>query len=196
MAERASPFADEIVGAAKGVRMEPLARGSVWQVAAWGGTFGEVESALAKACGCDAPSPGRAIPTADGRLLIRTEPLVWRIAGPDGADCPLKPEPDRGSWLDMGHDQAGLAQVDRNQALERLGRFRPGKREAAFPDLAFATTALHDVVVQVLRRDADGLPRYEISVGRSCADHLYGIVAQCLRRFGPAGARPQAANRP
>jgi len=196
MAERASPFADEILGAAEGVRMEALARGSVWQVAAWGGTFGDVESALAEACGCDAPSPGRAVPTADGRLLIRTGPLVWRIAGPDGADCPLKPEPDRGSWLDMGHDQAGLALAGPN-AAEALKRLVPiDLREAAFPDLAFATTALHDVVVQVLRRDADGLPRYEISAGRSCADHLHGIVAQCLRRFGPAGARPQAANRP
>ncbi len=40
-------------------------------------------------------------------------------------------------------------------------------REAAFPDLTFASTQMHHMITKVLRRDRDGAARYEVWVMRS-----------------------------
>ena len=108
MVERASPFSADVVGTASGVTMQAMPRGSLWQVAAWPESFDAVEAALAKACGCKAPGPGRGVETQAGGLLIRTEPLKWWVMGTDGAPCPLQPDPEQGAWLDMAHDQAAV----------------------------------------------------------------------------------------
>src|SRR5690606_17334046 len=109
MAERTSPFAAEVSGDRAGIRLSALPRGSLWQVACWPESYDEVRDALAGALGCGAPPPGRVARGPDGRLLVRVEPLKWWIFGPDGADCPVRPGADRGAWLDMSHDQAGIA---------------------------------------------------------------------------------------
>lgn len=183
MAERSSPFAEDVAGSAEGVSVEGLPRGSLWQVAAWGDTFAAVEAALTDACACTAPAPNRAVETSDGRLLIRAEPLKWWILGPDGADCPLRPEPADGAWLDMGHDQAGVALAGPNAAEVLKRMVSVDLRDHAFPDGAFATTEMHHMFIRVLRRDRDGL-RYEVMVMRSYADVLREVVAHHLAHFG------------
>ncbi|MEM6661087.1 MAG: hypothetical protein AAF666_02810 [Pseudomonadota bacterium] len=183
MAERASPFATPATGQAAGVRLYQQPRGSLWQVAAWPDTFNAVDKSLAMACGCDAPGPGQIIPTDDGRKLIRIEPLKWWIMGPDGADCPLRPEPEEGAWLDMSHDQAGIALEGENAAeiLKRMVSL--DLREAAFPTGRFATTQMHHMITRVLRRDTD-VPRYEVMVMRSYADDLREIAQHHLAHLG------------
>ena len=184
MAERASPFAAAVEGAAQGVSIREVPRGSLWQVACWPGTFGEIEAALASECGCAAPAPGRMVETADGRLLIRTEPLKWWIAGPDGAACPLTPSADHGAWLDMGHDQAGV-EITGENAVELLKRMVSlDLRDAAFPDLSFASTQMHHMITKVLRRDSDGVPGYQVWVMRSYADDLREIAAHHAHNMG------------
>ncbi|MEO1492696.1 MAG: sarcosine oxidase subunit gamma [Pseudomonadota bacterium] len=182
--DRASPFAEPIADAARhGVTLTAVPRGSLWQIAAWPDSFGEIETALAKTCGCAAPAPGRAVKTEDDRLLIRVEPLKWWVVGPDGAECPLSPDPEQGAWLDMSHDQAGIA-VEGKGADELLKRFVSiDLRERAFPDLSFATTQAHHMITRVLRRDLAGTPRYEVLVMRSYGDNLHEILAHHLHRL-------------
>jgi heterotetrameric sarcosine oxidase gamma subunit len=183
MAERASPFAAAPAESRAGIRLSALPRGSIWQVACWPETYPDVEGELAVVLGCEAPPPGRAAPGPDGRLLIRVEPLKWWIIGPDGADCPLAPAPDRGAVLDMSHDQAGVA-VEGTDAAELLKRLVSiDLRERAFPDLSWATTLAHHTITRVLRRDR-GTPCYEVMVMRSYADDLHGILAHHLAQFG------------
>ena len=184
MVERASPFAADVSGTAAGVTLSAVPRGSLWQVACWPETYGKIEAELAKACGTEPPPPGRASSASDDRLLIRVEPLKWWIIGPDGADCPLRPGPDRGAWLDMSHDQAAIAieGADAGELLKRMVSL--DLREAAFPDLSFATTQMHHMITRVLRRDQNGTPRYEIMVMRSFADDLREIAAHHLHHFG------------
>ncbi|MEM6624092.1 MAG: hypothetical protein AAF674_17860 [Pseudomonadota bacterium] len=183
MVERSSPFAATVQGRADGVTLAPMARGSLWQVAAWGDTYAEVEAALAKACGCEAPAPNLAVATKDGGQLIRTEPLKWWVLGADGADCPLQPDPADGAWLDLGHDQAGVTLSGPNAAelLKRMVSI--DVREAAFPNGAFATTDMHHMITRVLRLDADG-PCYHVMVMRSYADVLREVASHHLAHFG------------
>lgn len=183
MVERASPFAAAVVAERAGIRLSPLARGSIWQVACWPDSFDEMEGELAAAFRAEAPAPGRVAVGPDDRLLIRVEPLKWWIIGPDGADCPLTPGPDRGAVLDMSHDQAGIA-VEGAQAAELLKRLVPiDLRERAFPNLSYATTLAHHMITRVLRRDR-GTPCYEVMVMRSYADDLHGLLAHHLAHFG------------
>lgn len=183
MVERTSPFAAEVAGAAGGVRMEAAVRSSLWQVAAWPESFAEIEPALAGACGCALPRPGQAV-VAGERLLVRIEPLKWWVIGPEGAGCPLRPKPDHGAWLDMSHDQAGVVLVGEHSAeiLKRMVSI--DLRDAAFPDLSFATTHMHHMITRVLRRDRNGVPAYEVMVMRSYADDLREIVSHHLAHFG------------
>lgn len=183
MVERASPFAAEVSGSAEGVHVEAAARGSLWQVAAWPESFAAVEADLAASCGCDAPAPGCAVPAGEG-LLIRTEPLKWWILGLEGADCPLQPGSEQGAWLDMAHDQAGVVLMGENAAEIVKRMVSIDLREAAFPDLSFATTHMHHMITKVLRRDREGTPAYEVMVMRSYADDLRKIVAHHLDHFG------------
>lgn len=183
MADRASPFAAAVAESHAGIRLSALPRGSIWQVACWPETFDETEGQLAAAFGCGAPAPGRAAATRDDRLLIRIEPLKWWIIGPDGAECPLAPGPDRGAVLDMSHDQAGVA-VEGAEAAELLKRLVSiDLRERAFPDLSYATTLAHHMITRVLRRDR-GTPCYEVMVMRSYADDLHGLLSHHLAHFG------------
>lgn len=184
MVERASPFAAEVTGTARDVVASAAPRGSLWQVAAWPDTFEAIETDLAKACGCAAPGPGKAVRTGDGRLLIRIEPLKWWIIGADGADCPLMPEADAGAWLDMGHDQAGICLIGTG-AVDVLKRMVSlDLREDAFADLSFATTQMHHMITRVLRQDWDGVPAYQVMVMRSYADDLREIIAHHLHSIG------------
>lgn len=184
MVERASPFAAEVAGARAGIRLSAVPRGSVWQVACWPESFGEIEGGLADALGCAAPGPGAVAVAADDRLLVRVEPLKWWVLGPDGADCPLTPDPERGARLDMSHDQAGIA-VEGPDAAELLKRLVPvDLRERSFPDLSWATTLAHHMITRVLRRDRDGVPGYRVMVMRSYADDLHEILAHHLAHFG------------
>lgn len=183
MAERASPFPAAVNQGRAGIRLTPLERGSIWQVACWPESFGEVEGELAAALHAEAPGPGRVAVGQDGRLLLRVEPLKWWVMGPDGADGPLGLGPERGAVLDMSHDQAGIA-VEGAAAGELLKRIVPiDLRERAFPDLSWATTLAHHMITRVLRRDR-GAPRYEVMVMRSYAEDLHGILAQHLAQFG------------
>ncbi len=183
MVERASPFAEAVSAKIDGVSVEALPRGSLWQVAAWWDSLASVEASLADACGCAAPGPNRSVETKDGRLLIRVEPLKWWVLGDDGAACPLQPEPADGAWLDLSHDQAGLALSgpDATEILKRMVSI--DLRDHAFPDGSFATTEMHHMITRVLRRDRDG-PRYEVMVMRSYADVLREVVAHHLAHFG------------
>jgi heterotetrameric sarcosine oxidase gamma subunit len=182
MAERASPFAGPVHDSRAGVRLSALPRGSIWQVACWPESFGDVERELAGALGCGAPAPGRVARAADDRLLVRVEPLKWWVIGPDGAECPLAPGPDRGAIIDMSHDQAGIA-VEGARAAELLKRLVSiDLRERAFPDLSWATTLAHHTITRVLRRDR-GMPCYEVLVMRSHADELHGLLAHHLALF-------------
>ncbi len=183
MAERASPFAADVAEARAGIRLSPVPPGSVWQVACWPDTFDEIEGELAAAFRAEAPRPGRVAVGHDDRLLIRVEPLKWWIIGADGADCPLAPGPESGAILDMSHDQAGIA-VEGAGAGELLKRLVPiDLRERAFPNLSYATTLAHHMVIRVLRRDR-GTPCYEVMVMRSYADDLHGLLAHHLAHFG------------
>jgi sarcosine oxidase subunit gamma len=183
MAERTSPFAAGIDLGRAGIHLTALERGSIWQVASWPDSFGAIEGELAAALGAEAPAPGRVTVGDDGRLLVRVEPLKWWIIGPDGADCPLAPDPERGAVLNMSHDQAGIA-LEGAGAAELLKRIVPiDLRERAFPDLSWATTLAHHMITRVLRRDR-GAPRYEVMVMRSYAEDLQGLVAQHLAQFG------------
>ena len=185
MVDRASPFAADLAGAAQGVTLSAVPRGSLWQVACWPETFNEIEGALTEACGCPAPAPGRMAVTGTGGLLIRTEPLKWWVTGEDGADCPLTPSPDHGAWLDMSHDQAAIALQGENAAeiLKRMVSL--DLRDAAFPDLSFASTQMHHMITKVLRRDRDGQAAYQVMVMRSYADDLREIVQHHLHNFAP-----------
>jgi methylglutamate dehydrogenase subunit D len=183
MAERASPFAATMAESRAGIRLSALPRGSIWQVACWPETFDEMEGQLAAAFGCAAPAPGCASVTRDDRLLIRVEPLKWWIMGPDGAECPLSPGPERGAVLDMSHDQAGIS-VEGAEAAELLKRLVSiDLRERAFPDLSWATTLAHHMITRMLRRDR-GTPCYEVMVMRSYADDLRSLLAHHLAHFG------------
>ncbi|MEM1298534.1 MAG: hypothetical protein AAGH68_04575 [Pseudomonadota bacterium] len=184
MVERASPFAVEVAGAAEGVLVEAAPRGSLWQVAAWPETFGAVEAALAEACGCDAPGPGEAAVTSDGRLLIRTEPLKWWILGEDGAACPLQPGPEDGAWLDMSHDQAGVVLMGANAAEICKRMVSLDLRDSAFPHLSFASTHMHHMILKVLRQDQGGTPAYTLMVMRSYADDLRELATHHIDHFG------------
>ena len=184
MVERASPFAAEVSGAAEGVVMEAMPRGSLWQVAVWPESFAQVETALAKACGCKAPGPCAASVTRGPGLLIRTEPLKWWISGPDGAECPLQVEPGEGAVLDMSHDQAGVVLTGPNAAEICKRMVSIDLRETAFPDLSFASTQMHHMITKVLRQDRDGVPSYTVMVTRSYADDLREIAAHHIRHFG------------
>ena len=184
MVDRASPFSAEVSTQRAGIALSAPERGSLWQVACWPGTFSGVESQLAGALGVDAPAPGRIARAEDGRLLIRIEPLKWWIVGPDGADCPLKPDADSGAWLDMSHDQASV-DVTGADAAELLKRMvSVDLREQAFPDLGFASTTVHHMFLKVLRLDRDGAPCYRLMVMRSYADDLREIVAHHLHHIG------------
>ena len=59
MAERASPFAAPVAATADAARLVAMPRGSLWQIAAWPETIGDVEARLAAALDCEAPAPGR-----------------------------------------------------------------------------------------------------------------------------------------
>ena len=184
MVERASPFAADVAASAREVSIAEVPRGSLWQVACWPETYTEIEGALGEACGCAPPAPGRMVETSDGRLLIRTEPLKWWVMGPDGAGCPLTPDADHGAWLDMSHDQAAVS-VEGENAAEILKRMVSlDLRDAAFPDLSFASTQMHHMITKVLRRDRDGMPAYQVMVMRSYADDLREIIQHHLHRFG------------
>jgi heterotetrameric sarcosine oxidase gamma subunit len=184
MVDRASPFAAPVDAERAGITLSAPPRGSLWQVACWPETFGVIEAALAKACGCPPPAPNTAMETSDGGLLIRVEPLKWWVLGADGADCPVTPEPAQGASLDLSHDQAVIA-VTGTDAAELLKRVVSiDLREASFPDLAFATTQAHHMITRVLRHDADETPRYEVMVMRSYADDLHEILAHHLDHFG------------
>ena len=185
MVDRTSPFAAEVSGSAQGVTLSGVPRGSLWQVACWPEAYSDIEAALVEACGCPAPGPGRMSITGNGGLLIRTEPLKWWIMGADGADCPLTPSPDHGAWLDMSHDQAAIALEGENAAEIVKRMVSLDLREPAFPDLSFASTQMHHMITKVLRRDADGAPRYEVMVMRSYADDLREIAQHHLHNFAP-----------
>jgi heterotetrameric sarcosine oxidase gamma subunit len=184
MAERASPFAAPIAGDRSGIRLSVLPRGSLWQVACWPESFAEVRNAVAEALDCEPPAPGRVSRGKDGRLLVRIEPLKWWVLGEDGAECPLKPDPVRGAWLDMSHDQGGLA-VEGENAAELLKRLVPiDLRECSFPDLSYAATMAHHMITRVLREAEDSGPRYRVMVMRSFADDLRQILEHHLAHFG------------
>ena len=184
MVERASPFAAAVSARADGVRMSAQPRGSLWQVACWADRFDTVEKALAMECGCAEPAPGRMIRTRSDSLLIRIEPLKWWVLGPDGADCPLRPAPEDGAWLDMAHDQAGIVLSGENAAEVLKRMVSLDLRPQSFPDLSFATTQMHHMITRVLRRDdADG-PSFEVMVMRSYADDLREIAEHHLAHFG------------
>lgn len=183
MVDRSSPFTAPVNAARAGLTLSTPDRGSLWQIACWPESFDAVEKSLAMACGCPAPAPNRVSVTADDRLLIRVEPLKWWVIGPDGADCPLQPEPDQGAWIDMSHDQASIA-VEGEDAAELLRRLVSiDLRDSAFGDLSFATTQAHHMITRVLRRDA-AVPRYEVMVMRSYADDLHELLAHHLAAFG------------
>lgn len=184
MVERSFPFAAEVTGDRAGVRLSALPPGSIWQIACWPETHDEVRDALARALGCAAPPPGRVARGPDGRLLVRVEPLKWWVFGPDGADCPLRPEPGQGAWLDMSHDQAGVIVTGKN-AAELLKRLIPiDLRERSFPDLSHATTLAHHMITRVLRQDENDVPSYRVLVMRSYADELRQLLGHHLAHFG------------
>lgn len=184
MADRASPFAEPVHGDRAGITLTAPPRGSLWQIAAWPETFTAVEASLTNACGCDAPAPNRAVETSGGGLAIRIEPLKWWVLGPDGADCPARPDPDQGAWLDMSHDQATIA-IAGTEAAELLKRVVSiDLRAHSFDNLGFATTQAHHMITRVLRRDAGATPRYEVMVMRSYADDLREILEHHLAHFG------------
>lgn len=184
MAKRAGPFSAPVQETARGVRLEAVPRGSLWQVACWPETFDDVRTALAETLGCQPPPPGRVAVASDDRLLVRVEPLKWWVLGPDGAACPLMPEPGQGASLDMSHDQAALA-VQGENAAELLKRLVPiDLRERSFPDLSWATTLAHHMITRVLRQDANGVPGYRVMVMRSYADELHATLAHHLARPG------------
>ncbi|MFK7942912.1 MAG: hypothetical protein AB8B85_08395 [Paracoccaceae bacterium] len=184
MVERASPFAADVSGSAVGVTMEIAPRGSLWQVAAWPESFDAIEKALASACGCKAPKPGRAVETKAGGLLIRTEPLKWWVMGADAADCPLRPDSDQGASLDMSHDQAGVMLIGEAAAEICKRMLSLDLRELAFPDLTFASTHMHHMITKVLRHDRGGVPAYQVMVMRAYADDLRALAAHHLEHFG------------
>ncbi len=104
------------------------------------------------------------------------------MLGNDGAELSLTPEPDRGAWLDMSHDQAGIA-VEGENAAELLKRLVPTDlRERAFPDLSYAATMAHHMITRVLREDRDGVPIYRVMVMRSFADDLRQVLEHHLAR--------------
>lgn len=183
MVERATPFAKAPAGSATGVILDAPAQGSIWQIAAWPDSYASVEAALANACGCAAPEPGQAVEAADGRLLIRTEPLKWWVLGVDGAECPLTPDADQGVWLDMSHDQASISLSGPNAAeiLKRMVSL--DLRDLGFKNLSFATTHMHHMITKVLRRDDGETPRYNVMVMRSYADDLRDIAEHHLHQF-------------
>lgn len=183
MVERNSPFAEPVDTQRAGITLSAPPRGSLWQVACWPETFKVVESELSAALGHPAPAPGRMVPTADQRLWGRVEPLKWWVIGPDGAECPVRPEPDQGAWLDLSHDQAGIVIAGENapELIKRMVSI--DLREAAFPDLSFATTELHHMITRVLRRDGDGAS-YQMWVMRSYADTLHEVAAHHLEHLG------------
>ena len=184
MVERASPFTVEVAGSAQDVAIEAAPRGSLWQVAVWPDQLAKIEQALAAACACEAPRPGRVTVSGDDRLLIRVEPLKWWVLGADGARHPLALAPEHGAVLDMSHDQAGII-VSGPNASELLKRMvSVDLRDAAFPDLSFASTQMHHMILKVLRRDRGGMPAYQVMVMRSYADDLREIVAHHLEHFG------------
>lgn len=184
MAERSLPFAVEVAGDRAGIRLSALPRGSLWQIACWPEGHEEVRDALASALSCEAPPPGRVARAPDGRLLVRVEPLKWWVFGPDDADCPVTPGPDRGAWLDMSHDQAGISVAGEN-AAELLKRLLPiDLRERSFPDLSYAATMAHHMITRVLRHDEDGAPCYRVLVMRSYADVLRQTLEHHLAQFG------------
>ncbi|MEM9138317.1 MAG: sarcosine oxidase subunit gamma [Pseudomonadota bacterium] len=159
-------------------------RAALWQVAAWPDTFTKVEKALAKACGADTPMPGRAQPGKTDTLLIRVEPLKWWVMAPDGTECPLQPKAADGAWLDLSHDQAAvtLSGPDAAELLKRMVSL--DLREAAFPNLSFATTHMHHMITRVLRQDNSGAPAYHVMVMRSYADDLRELAEHHIHRFG------------
>lgn len=184
MADRASPFAAPVAGDRAGIRLSALPRGSTFQIACWPDTFGSVERALADALDCAAPMPGRASVAADERLLVRVEPLKWWVLGPLDAPCPLVPTPEQGAWLDMGHDQAGIA-VEGESAAELLKRLVSlDLRERSFPNLSWAGTMTHHMITRLLRQDRNGVPCYRVTVMRSYADELRELLEHHLAHLG------------
>lgn len=184
MAERASPFSVKVAGGGDKVSLSAPERGSLWQVACWPETFAAVETRLSEALGADAPAPGKVSVAKDGRLLIRVEPLKWWVLGADGAECPHQPDAADGVFLDMSHDQVSI-DVTGPDAVELLKRMvSVDLREAAFPDLSFASTTVHHMFLKVLRQDRDGMPCYRLMAMRSYGDNLREIVAHHLHQYG------------
>lgn len=185
MAERASPFAADIAAERAGIRLAALPRGALWQVSCWPASHDAIRGELVAALGCEAPAPGRVARGADGRLLVAVEPLKWWVFGPDdGTGCPVMPDPERGAWLDMSHDQAGIGIAGENAAelLKRLVSI--DLRERAFPDLSWATTLAHHMITRVMRHDEAGAPCYRVLVMRSYADDLRELLDHHLAHFG------------
>src|SRR5690606_27434969 len=99
-------------------------------------------------------------------------------------DCPVRPGADKGAWLDMSHDQAGVAVAGENSA-ELLKRLVPiDLRERSFPDLSCAATMAHHMITRVLRHDEEGAPCYRVLVMRSYADDLRQLLQHHLAHFG------------
>lgn len=184
MVDRASPFSVVPSAEAEGVALSAPSRSALWQVATWPDTFGKIEKALAKACGADAPGPGAITLGSKDRMLARVEPLKWWVMAPEGTECPLTPKPADGAWLDLSHDQAAIKLSGPNAAelLKRMVSL--DLREAAFPNLTFATTHMHHMITRVLRHDADAGPSYDVMVMRSYADDLRELAEHHIHRFG------------
>ncbi len=184
MAERASPFAGAVDTEAHGIAVSAPPRGSCWQIACWPESFARTEAALADALGADAPQPGRVSLGTASRRLIRVEPLKWWVLGADGAACPIGLAAEDGAVLDLSHDQAAL-EVAGPHAAEMLKRFVSiDLRDRAFPDLSYATTMAHHMIVRVLRQDRNGMATYEVMVMRSYANDLAEILKEHLEHFG------------
>ncbi len=184
MAERASPFSAKVMGGGDKISLSAPDRGSLWQIACWPKTAGAVEKQLAKAVGAKAPAPGKVSVAGDGRLLVRIEPLKWWVLGADDAECPYEPAADDGVFLDMSHDQVAI-DVTGPEAAELLKRMVSiDLREAAFPDLSFASTTVHHMFLKVLRQDRDGVPNYRLMAMRSYADNLREVVSHHLHQYG------------
>lgn len=185
LAAIAAPGTHGVIGEdGPGIVLSLPPRGSLWQVAPWPETYAEVAGELAAALGLsEMPAPGRLAACDGERLVTRVEPLKFWVFGPDGAEAPLTPEPDRAMALDLSHNDSAVRVEGRN-ARDLLARIVSiDLRQRSFPDMSFATTQAHHMITRVLRRDSDG-PGYEIMVMRSFAEVMWDLLVEHGAQFG------------
>lgn len=189
MVDRASPLAGiatagthgPVAEGGPGILLSLPPRGSLWQVAAWPHTFGAVSTKLANALGIDAmPAPGRLATCSGGRFAARVEPLKFWVFGKDGAEVPLGLTPEEGATLDLSHNES-VVRVEGPHAADLIARLCAlDLRERAFPDLSFATTQAHHMIMRLARHGGG----YEVWVMRSFAEVMWELLVHHGAQFG------------